>query len=89
MEESCEGIQFKHISQCNFLNINLLYRFSDIIIAEFNGHTHNDEFKVYYNEEGTEAFATAWNGGSITTYSNVNPNYRVYDVDDETYVCIV
>lgn len=62
-------------------------RFSHIISAEFNGHTHNDEFRVVYGlENPLEAVRVSWVAGGVTTYSDVNPNYKVFTVDADTYV---
>lgn len=62
-------------------------RFWDTISAQFNGHTHRDEFYVFYaRERPNDAINVAWNGGSATPYSFVNPNYRIYTVETETYV---
>lgn len=64
-------------------------RFWDTISAQFNGHTHNDQFTMFYaRDQPNVAVNVAWNGGSATAYSDVNPNYRVYSVDQETYVGI-
>ena len=50
--------------------------------AQFYGHTHNEEFKVFYDEVNTtRATNIAYVGGSLTTYSDMNPGYRVYTVD--------
>lgn len=62
----------------------IITRFHQTISAIFNGHSHKDELAVHYSEDGY-ATAVAWNGGALTTYSNKNPNYRVYDVDPEQY----
>ncbi|XP_033225368.1 sphingomyelin phosphodiesterase 1-like [Belonocnema kinseyi] len=65
----------------------IVNRFSHIISAQFNGHTHNDEFRVFYSpDNNSEIVNVAWNGGSITTYANLNPNYKVYDVNANDYV---
>lgn len=62
--------------------------------AQFFGHTHKEQFKISYDVEGVEAnpINVAFVGGSITTYSNLNPSYRVYTVDgqrqDSTFVSI-
>lgn len=62
-------------------------RFWDTISAQFNGHTHNDQFTMFYAiDEPSAAINVAWNGGSATAYSDVNPNYRIYSVDNNTYV---
>ncbi|XP_058467459.1 sphingomyelin phosphodiesterase-like [Malaya genurostris] len=64
----------------------IVERFYDTISAQFNGHTHRDEFNVYYSRENPEyAINVAWNGGSATAFSFINPNYIVYYVDPETY----
>lgn len=51
------------------------------------GHSHRDEFNVFYaNANINFAVNYAWNGGATTTYSNVNPNYILYYVDRTLYV---
>ncbi|BFF93100.1 sphingomyelin phosphodiesterase [Drosophila madeirensis] len=55
----------------------LLNRFSGIITGIFSGHTHKDEMNLHYTDEGL-AVAINWNGGSLTSYVNKNPNYRLY-----------
>lgn len=48
-------------------------RFHDTISAQFNGHTHRQEFNVYYAQNNScFAINVAWNGGSITPYTYVN-----------------
>lgn len=65
----------------------IVERFWNTISAQFNGHTHRDTFNVFYARSSPrDAVNVAWNGGSATSYSNVNPNYRLYSVETETYV---
>ncbi|XP_031848043.1 sphingomyelin phosphodiesterase 1 [Nomia melanderi] len=64
--------------------LKIINRFSHLIRAEFNGHTHNDEMTIFYNSNH-EAENIAWNGGSITSYSKLNPNYKVYNVNGSSY----
>lgn len=60
----------------------IVERFHHIIAAQFEGHTHRNEFNLYYDQSDAKyATSIAFNGGSITPYSNVNPNYMVYYVD--------
>lgn len=67
----------------------LIDRYWNTISAQFNGHTHRDEFNVYYHSNNPSiAVNVGFNGGSATTYSDVNPNYRVYTVDSNHYVSI-
>lgn len=63
--------------------------------GQFFGHTHNDEFEIFYDEalpmgdphyEKTyKATNVAYIGPSVTTFGNVNPGYRIYLVDQETF----
>ncbi|CAL7948927.1 unnamed protein product [Xylocopa violacea] len=64
--------------------LRIIDRFSHLIKAEFNGHTHNDELAIFYNfaDEGKNV---AWNGGSITSYTRLNPNYKIYTVNCSNY----
>ncbi|XP_003402022.1 sphingomyelin phosphodiesterase 1 isoform X1 [Bombus terrestris] len=64
--------------------LRIIDRFSHIIKAEFNGHTHNDEIAIFYNSD-MKAKNVAWNGGSITAYSKLNPNYKIYIVNCSNY----
>lgn len=65
--------------------IKVLNRFAHVIRAQFNGHTHNDEVKLIYGIDDNEPHNVAWNGGSATTFSNLNSNYKLYTVDSENY----
>lgn len=62
-------------------------RFHMTISAQFNGHTHLDEFNVFYSSsDARHAVNVAWNGGGTTPYHWVNPNYIMYYVDRQIYV---
>ncbi|KAJ5520356.1 hypothetical protein N7463_000809 [Penicillium fimorum] len=70
---------------------DLLYQIVDgysphVIANIFFGHTHEDEFMVYYtNNEAVQdagnAFTTGWIMPSITPLTNLNSGFRVYEVD--------
>lgn len=62
----------------------LLTRFSHCITGIFNGHTHKDEMSLHYSD-ADDAVAVSWNGGSLTTYTNKNPNYRLYQLSPQTW----
>lgn len=68
----------------------IVRRFWNTISAQFNGHTHEDHFNLYYSSETNGGdqlpINVAWNGGSATTFINKNSNYRVYTVESITYV---
>mgnify|MGYP002655320114 CR=1 FL=1 len=65
----------------------IIDRFHMIIGAQFNGHSHLDEFEIYYDSPiAQHAVNVAWNGGGATAYHSVNPNYILYYVDRVHYV---
>ncbi|OCT53779.1 Ser/Thr protein phosphatase family protein [Cladophialophora carrionii] len=62
-------------------------RFSPHVIAGvFFGHTHEDQFFIYYSNNGTtqdaaHAVNVGWMGPSVTPLTNLNSGYRMYEVD--------
>ncbi|KAJ4436564.1 hypothetical protein ANN_16597 [Periplaneta americana] len=60
----------------------IMDRFEATVTAVFNGHTHHDHFHVYYStEDPTRANNVAFNGGSVTPFTNLNSNYKAYTMD--------
>ena len=65
----------------------IIDRFSPHVIAGiFFGHTHEDLFMIYYSNNGTirdaqHAANVGWIGPSMTPLTNVNPGWRMYEVD--------
>ncbi|WFD22233.1 hypothetical protein MEQU1_000898 [Malassezia equina] len=65
------------------------------LAAVFFGHTHEDQFEVFYFNDNGESKSTsqltehavsvAYVAPSITPYTNLNPEFRVYHVHPETY----
>lgn len=42
---------------------------------------------LYFKDQDiTQPISVVFNGGSFTTYTNVNPNYVLYDINPVTYV---
>ncbi|EDV91428.1 sphingomyelin phosphodiesterase 1 [Drosophila grimshawi] len=74
---TCWAVWAREYNRC-------ITRFHKTISGIFNGHSHKDELVVHYSDEG-HAASVAWNGGALTTFSFKNPNYRVYDVNSETF----
>lgn len=66
----------------------IILRFAHIISGQFNGHTHFDEFSIYYSPQTSAPINIAFNGGSGTAFTALNSNYRVYYVHDKTFVSI-
>lgn len=62
-------------------------RFHGTIAAQFNGHVEEFGFNIFYNEnDESSPVNLAWNGGSLATFSGVNRNYNLYEIDSITYV---
>lgn len=59
-------------------------RYESTITAQFFGHTHFDEFEVFYdpNDLG-RATSIAYVGPSVTPYYDLNLGYRIYYVDGD------
>lgn len=73
------------LNSCSREYRKIIDRFENTVVAQFNGHTHNDEIRISYSlNERDRATNIALNGGSGTPYSNLNPNYKVYKVDSDT-----
>lgn len=74
---------------------NLFYkiieRYSPHVIANvFFGHTHEDQFMIYYAKNATDpsretALNTGWIGPSVTPLTNVNSGFRLYEVDTGSF----
>ncbi|KAI7852477.1 Metallo-dependent phosphatase-like protein [Circinella umbellata] len=59
-----------------------------VIAGQFYGHTHKDEYQIFYrddNQTAENAISVAYIGPSITPFDYVNPGFRVYQVDAETF----
>ncbi|KAF5302364.1 hypothetical protein FQA39_LY10403 [Lamprigera yunnana] len=67
--------------------VKIIQRFAHIITAQFNGHTHNDDTIVFFDIE-SKPINVAFNGGSLTPFSNLNPNYKMYQIDSTTFKVI-
>lgn len=68
----------------------VIRRFSPhVIAANFFGHTHADQFNVFYEEDNkwTEdsAISVGWITQSVTPVDTYNPAWRYYEVDSKTF----
>lgn len=71
----------------NFHN-TIVNRFNATIAGIFSGHTHRDQFELYYDGKGqaaNNAVQVGWIGPSVTPYTELNPGWRVYTVDPATF----
>ncbi|ENN71374.1 hypothetical protein YQE_11939 [Dendroctonus ponderosae] len=67
----------------NFYNI--VNRYEHTIKALFYGHSHADEFEVFYEatDFSSRATAVAYLAPSVTSFTNYNPAFRIYYVDGD------
>ncbi|GAB6020688.1 hypothetical protein CHUAL_003357 [Chamberlinius hualienensis] len=63
---------------------SILDRYKGTIAGHFYGHTHDDEFRIIYDDEDpTLPISVGHVAPSVTTYSNLNPAFRVYTLDGD------
>lgn len=75
-EPDCLGVWSKNYNK-------IINRYENTVTAQFFGHTHSDEFEIFYDKSGPKPRATsiAYIGPSVTTYDGFNPGYRIYTLD--------
>jgi len=62
----------------------IIERFSTVVTAQFYGHTHYDEFTVFFNTSSSwQPINIGYLAPSISTFVGLNPSYRVYLTDSE------
>lgn len=62
----------------------IITRYESTITGQFFGHTHYDEFEVFYDPQNmTRATSIAYIGPSVSPYNDLNPGYRIYYVDGD------
>jgi len=67
----------------------IINRYEDTVAAQFYGHTHRDQFEVFYvndttGKEKNHASNIAYIAPSITPGGSHNPSFRVYEIDTVT-----
>ncbi|EJU03163.1 sphingomyelin phosphodiesterase [Dacryopinax primogenitus] len=66
----------------------IVQRYWRTIVGVFSGHTHRDEIKLFYaNDTKTisSAIGVNWIGPSVTPFTQLNPGWRAYTVDPQTF----
>jgi len=66
----------------------LIDRFTNIIRGQFYGHTHNDEIEMVRSYADNAPVGVVLIAPSLTTYSNLNPSFRIIEVDVDTNVLV-
>ena len=73
------------ISLFDELTSALVDRFSNNIRAVFSAHTHNDHLTFFGARDDREkVIKTQFISPSMTTWTNLHPSYRIYEVDTDT-----
>jgi sphingomyelin phosphodiesterase len=62
----------------------LVDRFSHVIRGQFFGHTHQDHFESMHSYVDNSLIGTVFIAPSMTTYTQQNPSFRIFEVDEET-----
>lgn len=75
------------------LYYQIVDRFNNTIRGNFFGHTHSDEFGVFYTNNGTTqsadtAIGVGWIMPSVTPFTNLNSGFRYYLVDADTFMVL-
>ncbi|KAI0218479.1 hypothetical protein L0F63_005459, partial [Massospora cicadina] len=67
----------------------IVNRYHHIISGQFYGHTHLDQFQLFYRSQAEKAkdnaIGVAYIGPSVTTFEHLNPGFRIYEVEPETF----
>jgi len=61
--------------------VDLVSEYQDVIVGQFFGHTHTDEFEIMYNNVTKAPFGISYLAPSLTTFVGRNPSVRVYEFD--------
>ena len=63
---------------------SLIERYQHVVIAHFFGHSHSEFFNVFTDTKNSSSIGVMHGPGGVTTYTDDNPAFRVYDIDYET-----
>jgi len=66
----------------------LIDRFSNIIRGQFAGHNHGDLYTVFRDKITNKINNVLFMASSLTTYSQRNPSFRIYEIDLDTLLPI-
>ena len=78
----CNKMENIQIHPLKYLPFICFFSFANTVTGQFYGHTHNDEFTIFYDYETNQipinvAFVTP----SVTTFTGLNPSFRFYTLD--------
>lgn len=62
----------------------IINRYESTITAQFFGHTHFDEYQLFYDEYQRHRVTNiAYIGPSVGSYYSLNPGYRIYTIEGD------
>ena len=64
---------------CSEMFFKIINRFGNTVRAQFYGHTHWDQIKIFY--QGNNPTNIAYVTPSVTTWVGVDPSFRIYEID--------
>lgn len=62
----------------------LVERYQHVILVHFVGHEHEEFFNVFTDTKNSSAIGMMHGPGGVTTFTDNNPAFRIYDIDYET-----
>jgi len=62
--------------------IDIVNKYQHIIVGQFFGHTHNDEFQLVNDNNGSP-MSVIYIAPSVTTFTNHNPSFRIYEYTND------
>ncbi|KAK9869169.1 hypothetical protein WA026_002918 [Henosepilachna vigintioctopunctata] len=64
----------------------IISRFSETVTGQFSGHTHYDQFFLFYDEaNSSKVVNVGFNGASLSPLSGNNPSYKIYDINGANF----
>lgn len=60
----------------------VINRYESTVTAQFFGHVHSEMFTMFYDDvQFKRPTSVLYAPGSVTTFSDLNPGFRIYEVD--------
>ena len=74
----------QHTEQCALRLKILLDRYQHIIRGYFSGHSHSEYLTIVKEYNSNKPTHVNYICSGLTTYSDYQPSFRIYEIDDET-----
>jgi sphingomyelin phosphodiesterase len=77
-------VNHQHTLQCTYRLKILLDRYQHIIRGYFSGHSHSEYLTIVKEYNSDKPTHVNYICSGLTTYSDYQPSFRLYEVDDDT-----